>query len=270
MRFKTFLPVGNPRISAQHFDSWGADEIALLDISPDRRNQGPNLGLIREISATCRTPLLYGGGISSVDQVRSVVRSGADKVAIGAAALQDPAIIEEAAHYFGRQCIVGVLGHPRGMRMGLPCGATAALCMTARHPWNTPKKLVARGAGELLLNSVDKDGTRSGMDLDTIARIAQSVSVPIIACGGVGAAGDIAGAAAIDGVQAVAVGNVLNFSEHSITVLKAALSDAGTPMRHDTYADYRGRSISELGRVEKRPDRELRDLIFIKHPEETI
>jgi cyclase len=267
--FATFLPVGDPRISAQHFDSWGADEIALLDISPDRKAKGPNLDLIREISATCRTPLVYGGGISSLDQVRAVVRAGADKVAIGAAAIDEPGLVEEAAHFFGRQCILGVLDIVR-TAAGVSLWHDGAALGAGPTPLEHAKELVARGAGELLLNSVDRDGTKTGMDIDAISSIAGAVTVPVVACGGVGEPSHMRAALDIDGVQSVAVGNILNFSEHSITVLKAALSQAGVTLRHDTHADYRDHRISAAGRLEKLTDRALRELIFVKHPEEVI
>jgi len=269
--FQSFLPVGDPGIAAEHFNRWGADEILLLDISPDRHIRGPDVNLIGAVAARTFTPLAVGGGLRSVEDVRRAIRSGGDKVVVNTAACDDLTLIEAGAAIFGAQCMVVALDIGRA-----PDGHPVLYADSGRRPiaGHTPERFAhlaeQAGAGEILVNAIHRDGTRRGYDLELVAAVAAAVRVPVIACGGAGTPADIAAVLRIPGVGAAAAGNVLHHTEHTIAVAKAALAEQGIALRHDTHADYRGRSFDPQGRVNRLSDAQLRELYFVNHPEERI
>jgi cyclase len=269
--FRRFLPVGDAGIVAENFNRWGADEILLLDISPDRHARGPDMELIRAVASRTLTPLAYGGGIRSVEDVRRAIREGGDKVVINTAACENLAIIEEGAATFGAQCMVVALDVGRDAD-GRPVlyADSGRRSLEGRAPAEFARQAEQAGAGEILVNAIHRDGTRSGYDVALLAEIAAAVRSPVIACGGAGTPSDMAEALRVPGVGSAAVGNILHYTEHAIAVAKAALADGGSLMRYDTYADYRGRRFDSQGRIDRLTDSQLQELYFVNHPEERI
>ena len=266
--FRRYLPVGRPQIAVEFLNQWGVDEIILLDISATAVGRGPDLGLVRDVAKRCFVPLTVGGGIHSLDQARALIRCGADKVAFNQAALHAPELLASTAEVFGSQCVVAAIDavrHPDGYRvydyrsrqaMAWEVGEFAA-------------SLVVRGAGEVFINSVDRDGTKQGFDLPLIREVCAAVGVPVICCGGAGVSEHFAEVFRETLVHAAAAANFFHFTEHSVTTTKAILQSS-VPVRHDTHADYAGSTFDAAGRLLKKSDQILEDMRFMRIEKEVI
>lgn len=247
--FSRYLPVGSPEVAVEFLNQWGVDEIVVLEIE-----SGPDLALLRRLAAKSMVPLMMGGGVDSVETMRAMVAGGADKVCINRAALKNPGLIAEAAAVLGSQCIVVSIDVVPGQEDEAQARAKAC---------------AERGAGEILLRAVERDGSKRGYDVALVSKVAAAVRIPVIAAGGCGGAQHIAEAFAA-GADAAAVGNMLHYTEHSITTLKAQLKAMGVPVRLDTYATYAQTQFDAEGRLRKQDDAELEKLRFEYHAPETI
>jgi imidazole glycerol-phosphate synthase subunit HisF len=240
-QFRTHQIIGNPLQEVMRFNEWYVDELIYLDISRDanydlRRDDHKvkNLLSVSEIqeavSRSCFMPLTWGGRLRTLGDMASAFANGADKIAINSQAIQTPEIITQGARQFGSQAIVvsvDVLRHPEGC---LEVFTEGGRTPTGRDPQVWAREAEDRGAGELLIQSIDRDGTGEGYDLDLIERVAKAVRIPVIACGGVGqyehyAAGIRAGA------SAVAAANIWHFKEMADRGAKRAMSKAGIAVR---------------------------------------
>ena len=266
--FRRYLPVGKPTIAVEFLNQWGIDEIILLDISASRRGREPNFALVKSLAQHCRVPLTVGGGITSLAQIHELMHCGADKVAFNQATLHHPDLLTEAARVFGDQCIVasidarwagsgyGVYDYLTGQTLGL-------------SPVDHASHLQAIGAGEILLNSVDRDGMKSGFDLDLINQTAEAVTVPLIVCGGAGIPAHFLDVLEQTSASAIAAANFFHFFEHSVTVTKALTSQYHA-IRHETHALYQGNDLDAMGRLLKKPDQTLESLLYLKIEKEVI
>ena len=268
--FQRYLPIGSPAVSAQHLNRWGIDEIVLQDISATQRGSGPDLKLVETVAAQCFVPLAVAGGIASVDDVRRVLRSGADKIVVNATAVAAPSLIADFATVFGRQCVVASVD-----AKPVNCGRYEVFTHSGDRPTGrTPDDVAAEmehyGAGEILLGAIHRDGHKTGYDRALIASVAGAISIPLIISGGVGRAAHFVEGLQIPGVSAVAAGNNFHFTEHSATVAKAAIANAGFDIRTETYADYRHHGVDEVGRLLKQDDRDLERMFFQYFPKEVI
>lgn len=229
--FQRYLPVGTPEIQIDFLVRWGIDEIALLDLSAWRRGEGPDLERISRLSERCRVPLTVGGGIRSFEQMRQVIRAGAEKVCVNSSLWSDRALLPEGSRRLGTQAIVASVD-VRENGSGRPevyiRGGTQA---TGLGPVEWARQVEAEGAGEIFLNSIDRDGTGQGYDLGLIRSVAEAVKIPVVACGGVGGAKDFAGATQEAGAAAVAAANWFHFTEQSVRHAKAAMRQAGVEVR---------------------------------------
>jgi cyclase len=239
--FKVHQIIGNPIHEVQRFNEWNVDELIYLDITKDdvydqRRNDSKVSGLndplsiLDAVSDTCFMPLTWGGRIRRVEDMREFISHGADKVTINTAAVKDPDLITQGARTFGSQAIVvsiDVLRHPDGRgEVFIEGGRTA----TGKRPEDLAREAEDRGAGEILLQSIERDGIGEGYDLELIEAVSSSVSIPVIACSGVGIyehypQGIKAGA------SAVAAANIWHFKELSDRGGKRAMLRAGTEVR---------------------------------------
>lgn len=184
-QFTDFRDTGDPRSAARIYNAQCADELVFLDIQASRESRGALLDIVRVAAAECFMPLTVGGGITEIDDVRSLLRAGADKVVITSAAVQNPDLIRQASEIFGSQCIIaGIDYRDEGddARAWIKSGSEK----TNRHPVQLARELAAMGAGEILLNSIDRDGMMNGYDLVTSAQVADAVPIPVIVCGGAG------------------------------------------------------------------------------------
>ena len=269
--FARHLPVGDPAIAVEHLDRWGIDEIVLLDTEATTEGRRPRFETVARCAARCRVPLAVGGGIRDLRDMELLVRSGADKVVLNTALLECPGLLTEGARRFGRQCMVA------SVDVREPAGGSRdyeAYLRGGKHPAGYSARDLARhaqleGAGEILLTGIDRDGARTGYDLDLIAHVRPEVEVPLIACGGAGHPRHFAEALAA-GADAVAAANLFHHTEQSAVTFKRYLNDERPVMRLDTHATYAGAAFDAAGRVTKRDDDYLEALRFEYTPEERI
>jgi imidazole glycerol-phosphate synthase subunit HisF len=232
VNFQDLRDAGDPVELARRYDAEGADELTFLDISASHQGRATTLEIVSRTAEQVFIPLTVGGGISSVEDVDRLLRAGADKVAVNTAAIHRPELVAEIADRFGSQVLVLSLDARRAI------GTDSGFEVTT-HGGRKPAGLDALewaaracdlGAGEILLNAMDADGTESGFDLELVRLVRAEVSVPLIASGGAGSAADFP--PAVDaGADAVLAATVFHFGTVSIAEVKSALSDAGNPVR---------------------------------------
>lgn len=218
VRFGSYTYVGDPANTVRIFNELEVDELLFLDITATRERRSPNLKVLAEIADECFMPLGYGGGIRSLDEARAVFDIGFEKVAVNSSAIDDPSIVTAIATPYGSQAVVASIDVKADLR-GRPRVRHPARRRTLdRDPVDWARELESRGAGEILLTSVDREGTWSGFDLDLTAAVANAVNIPVIAHGGGGSVGDI-GAAVGAGASAVALGSMVVFQKKGMGVL---------------------------------------------------
>lgn len=267
--FKRFLPVGRVEVAVEFFSRWGLDEIILLDIDASLAGRAPDQELVRRASRKCFVPLTVGGGIRSLDHMNALIHGGADKIAVNTAALEDPGLINRASAVLGDQCVLVSMDVRRG-DTGYEVFSHGGQRPTGLHPVVWARDAASRGAGEILVNAIDRDGCKRGFDLELMALVADAVRIPVIACGGAGHPDHFAAIARDTGVSAIAAGNYFHFTEHSPMVTKAYLAQAGIPVRLDTYARYTEQAFDVTGRAAKKDDGILEKMRFEIIPDEII
>jgi imidazole glycerol-phosphate synthase subunit HisF len=222
--------VGDPVDLATRYEAEGADEIVFLDISATADERAMLLDVARRTAERLFIPLTLGGGIRSADDVSLALRAGADKVSINSAAVDRPAVLEESAARFGSQCVVASIDAKRdgnGWRVYTRGGRTR----TALDAVEWARACVAHGAGEILLTSIDRDGTRSGYDLDLTRAVAAAVDVPVVASGGAGSASDVREVLQSGGADAALVAGMLHDGSTTVREIKALLQSSGLLVR---------------------------------------
>jgi len=230
VNFVDLADAGDPVEQARAYDAAGADELCFLDISASHEGRGTILDVVRRTAEVCFMPLTVGGGVRSADDARALLLAGADKVAVNSAAVSRPEVVAEIAERFGSQCCVASVDARRaadGWEVFTHGGRRATGIDAVAHAL----RLADLGAGELLVTSMDRDGTRSGYDLDLIRAIADRTQVPVVASGGVGGLDDLV-AGIVDGrASAVLAASIFHFGQASIAEAHAALAAAGVPVR---------------------------------------
>ncbi len=211
VKFKTPKYVGDPVNAVRIFNDKEVDEILLLDIdaTPDKRE--PNFQLIGDIAGECFMPLTYGGGIRSIDQIKRLHRLGVEKISLNSAAFLDRRLVAESCDKFGSSSIVAAIDTRRTLLGRHEVWIDGGRSNTKEDPVRYAAELAKLGVGEILINSIDRDGTASGYDIELLKRIAASVDVPIIACGGAGSIEDMRRVVLEAGVSAVAAGSMFVF-----------------------------------------------------------
>ncbi len=222
--------VGDPVALAERYEAQGADEIVYLDISATNEARGTLLDLVRRTAERLFIPLTVGGGIRTVEDMALALRSGADKVGINSAAVRNPSVLKDASERFGSQCVVASID---ALRKGntWEVYVNGGRQPTGREAVEWAVECAMLGAGEILLTSIDRDGARSGYDLELTSRVANAVPVPVIASGGAGSAGDIVAALTTGGADAALVAGILHDGTTDIASLKAAVRAAKIPVR---------------------------------------
>lgn len=230
VNFVGLRDAGDPVALAKVYDAQGADELCFLDITASHEGRGTLLDIVSATAEQCFMPLTVGGGVRSADNMIALLRAGADKVAINSAAVADPQVIARCAAKAGRQCVVVAIDARKsgdsweifthGGRKATDIDAIAFA-----------KEAETRGAGEILLTSMDKDGTKTGYDLPLLKAITSAVNIPVIASGGAGRVEDLAPAVIDGGASAVLAASIFHFGEVSLKLARDTLAAAGAPVR---------------------------------------
>jgi cyclase len=230
VNFVDLIDAGDPVEQARAYDAAGADELCFLDIGASHEGRGTILDVVARTAAVCFMPLTVGGGVRTADDARALLLAGADKVAVNSAAVARPEIVADIAERFGSQCCVASVDARRsgdryevfthGGRRGTGIDAIAHAL-----------RLAELGAGELLVTSMDRDGTRDGYDLDLIRAIADRVEIPVVASGGVGGLDDLVAGIRDGHASAVLAASIFHFGQASVADAHAALAAAGIPVR---------------------------------------
>ena len=240
-QFSYHQNLGNPLAEVARYSEWSVDELIYIDISREkyydlRRNDlivnGKDnlLDIIRDISKVCFMPLTFGGGIRSIDDIRKRIQAGADKITINTIAIDDPSFITSSSKTFGSQCIVVSIDYKYLNHQ--PKVIKGGLVPTDLDPLTWAKEVEHRGAGELFLNAVDRDGMAEGYDIELIKEVVDSVGIPVIACGGAGSFNDFVDLAKKTDVSAIAAGNIFHFTELAYPRAKELLLTSGINVRN--------------------------------------
>src|SRR6266481_3773833 len=234
VNFVDLRDAGDPVEAAIAYDAAGADELCFLDITASHEARPILLDVVRRTAEVCFMPVTVGGGIRDLDDIRALLNAGADKVSINSAAVADPEFVKRAARRFGSQCIVVNIDPKRVQRDGrevwevhinggrVPTGLEAVL-------W--AKEVERLGAGEIVLTSMDADGTKDGYDLEITAAVSKAVSIPVVASGGAGKPEHLADAITIGKADAALAASIFHFGEYTIEETKRVMADRGIPVR---------------------------------------
>ncbi len=235
INFVNLRDAGDPVEAAIAYDAAGADELCFLDITASHENRDTIYDVVRRTAEACFMPLTVGGGVRTVDDIRKLLTCGADKVSINTAAVARRVFVKEAAEKFGDQCIVvaidakQVVQQPARWEIFTHGGRNP----TGIDAVDYAKEVVSLGAGEILLTSMDRDGTRAGFDIALTRAVADAVSVPVIASGGVGNLDHLVAGIRDGHATAVLAASIFHFGEHSVREAKLYMAKAGLPMRLD-------------------------------------
>jgi cyclase len=229
-RFLDIRDAGDPVELAAFYDREGADELVFLDITATSDKRATVVELARRAADEVFVPFTIGGGVREVADAQGVLDAGADKVAVNSAAVARPGLVGELAGVFGAQCVVLAIDAKRRQDGGWEVYVAGGRTATGRDALAWAREGVDRGAGEILLTSMDRDGTKDGYDLDLTRAISEAVDVPVIASGGVGAPEHMVDGFAA-GADAVLAASIFHYGEHSVAAVKARLAEAGVPVR---------------------------------------
>jgi cyclase len=229
-KFDSWRRVGTVMPSIKVYNTREVDELILLDITATGAKREPDYISIEELAAECFVPLTFGGGIWNIEIVKKVLRAGADKVAINSALFENPKLVSETADRFGSQCVIASLDVKKTGENSWECFSHSGTRPTGRDPILFAKELEKLGAGEILLTSIERDGTMTGYDLEITRRIAHELRIPVIASGGAGNYEHMFEALSV-GAQAVAAAAIFHFTEQTPLESKAYLLQKGIPVR---------------------------------------
>lgn len=268
VKFKKYLPVGKPKIAIEFLNLWGIDEIILTDISASKKKLTPNFDIVHEISSKCFVPLTVGGGITNTEHIKKLMHCGADKISINQIAIFHPEFITKAAGIFGNQCIVVSIDAIKENNKYFVFDYINKKQIKI-SPAELAKQSELAGAGELLINSVDRDGTYLGYDIELINSVCEVVKIPVICCGGAKNANDFIEVFCKTNVSAASAANFFHFTEHSVITTKANIIKKHN-IRIETHATYYENNFNEDLRLLKSEDHKLEEMLFVKIEKEII
>ena len=235
VQFVDLVDAGDPVEAAKAYDAAGADELTFLDIAASHEDRGILLDVVRRTAENCFMPLTVGGGVRRIEDIRALLLAGADKVSINTAAVSNRRFVKEAAEKFGDQCIVVAIDAKRVSRIGeaprWEIFTHGGRKETGLDALAFAEEVVSLGAGELLVTSMDKDGTKSGYDIALTRSIADRVRVPVVASGGVGTLDHLVEGARDGHASAVLAASIFHFGTYTIGQAKQAMREAGLPVR---------------------------------------
>jgi cyclase len=231
VRFVDLRDAGDPVELAALYDAEGADELVFLDINASAEQRDTIYDVVAATAQQVFIPLTVGGGVRGVDDVRRLLLSGADKVSLNTAAVSRPALLSEAAEVFGSQCVVAAIDARGDAAAGWQVFVHGGRTATGRDAVAWAAECEERGAGEILLTSMDRDGTKAGFDVELLRAVTAAVNVPVIASGGAGTAQHMVDGIAAGGASAVLAASMFHFGDYRIAEIKDAMALAGLPVR---------------------------------------
>jgi len=229
--FDSWRRIGTVLPAIRVYNARDVDELMVLDITATSRGTEPDYVAVAQWSRDCFVPLTVGGGVRRVDDIRKLLLAGADKVCINSAAFDEPDLIDRAARYFGSQCVVVSVDVRRTRAQHYECFRGAGQIATGRDPVSWCREMEQRGAGEILLTSIERDGAMSGYDLDLLVQVTHAVRIPVIASGGAGSYEHMYQALTAGGAAAVAAASLFQFTEQTPLQAKGYLASRGIPVR---------------------------------------
>jgi len=232
INFLGLRQAGDPAELAARYNTEGIDELTVLDVTATIEGRRALLETIREVSRRIFIPLAVGGGIRSMDDARAVIDAGADKVSLNSAALADPRLITRVAETYGSQAVIVAIDAKRGQD-GFEVFARSGTARAPREAITWAQEAADHGAGEILLTSIDRDGTRAGFDCELTSAVSRAVPIPVIASGGAGTPEHFLEVFCAGHADAALAASIFHFSEHAVRDLKTFLSAGGVPMRLD-------------------------------------
>tara|TARA_B100001029_G_C15030011_1_gene436297 strand:- start:211 stop:969 length:759 start_codon:yes stop_codon:yes gene_type:complete len=230
VNFLDLKDAGDPVEQAKFYDDSGADELCFLDITASHENRGTILGVVERTAEQCFIPLTVGGGIRTLEDIRRLLKAGADKISINTAAVKNPKLVESAAKKFGSQCVVVALD-ARRTNNSYEIFTHGGRTQTGIDALDWAKRMESLGAGELLLTSMDRDGTQKGFDLELTQMIADAVKIPLIASGGVGKLQHLVDGVKVGHASAVLAASIFHFGAYSIGEAKSYMESKGIAIR---------------------------------------
>lgn len=231
VNFVNLRDAGDPVECAVEYDKKGADELVLLDITATHEGRGTMIDIVSRVANSIFIPFTVGGGIRTTEDFKELLRAGADKISVNSAAVRNPDLINEAAYKFGSQCVVCAIDAKRREQGGWEVYLNGGRLPTGIDAVTWAQEAVSRGAGEILLTSMDCDGKKTGYDLELTRAVSERVGVPVIASGGAGALEHFYDALTVGKADAVLAASLFHFNEIPIETLKAYLSEKGIPVR---------------------------------------
>lgn len=231
VNFVNLRDAGDPVECAVEYDKKGADELVLLDISATNEGRGTMIDIVSRVANSIFIPFTVGGGIRTTEDFKELLRAGADKISVNSAAVRNPDLINEAAYKFGSQCVVCAIDAKRREQGSWEVYLNGGRLPTGIDAVTWAQEAVSRGAGEILLTSMDCDGKKTGYDLELTRAVSERVGVPVIASGGAGALEHFYDALTVGKADAVLAASLFHFNEIPIETLKVYLSERGIPVR---------------------------------------
>jgi cyclase len=231
VNFVNLRDAGDPVEVARRYDEQGADELAFLDIRASIEKRGLLYDMIEAVASQVFIPLTVGGGVNTVEDIRALLNAGADKVSINTAGVKNPDLFAEASSRYGAQCIVAAIDAKKCAVDEWQVYIHGGRTPTGIDAIDWAREVVASGAGEILLTSMDRDGARTGFDLKLTRAVVEAVDVPVIASGGVGTLSDLVDGIRVGGADAVLAASIFHYGEFTVGQAKAAMAAAGIEMR---------------------------------------
>jgi len=231
VNFVELRDAGDPVEIARRYDEQGADELTFLDITATSDGRDLILHIIEAVASQVFIPLTVGGGVRTVEDVRRLLNAGADKISVNSTAVANPQMVQEAAHKFGSQCIVVAIDAKKSGDGRWEVFTHGGRKPTGLDVVEWAKKMESIGVGEVLLTSMDRDGTKSGFDLELTRAVSDAVSIPVIASGGVGGLQDLADGVKIGKADAVLAASIFHYGQHTVQEAKRFMAEQGIPMR---------------------------------------
>ncbi len=267
--FCRYLPIGKPEVVVEYIDRWGIDEIALIDIDASFESRPPDYSLVKRCAKFCQIPLSVGGGVKSMAHMDGLMRAGADKIIINSALISNPSLINEGAKVYGNQSMIASIDVVHGPQSTFEVRNTVVESTDKYSLESLATIAEENGAGEILLNCVDRDGKKTGYEINALSVLKNTVTIPVIMSGGVGCADHFVEGVKF-GASAVAAANYFHYTEHSVILAKRKMIQEGVQMRLDTRASYLQGTLNAQDRPVKICEKSLSKMRFEFIEEEVI